>query len=346
MPILRYVWSIIDGLLDPKGSLSKKLRPWKIDEANYQVQVVQVHVAEGGKKRGPYNNKYSDEERAATRRYAYQHATFTAARYFSRKLGKFVSEGTVKSMKKTYTQELTKRPRGQSYLELEHLPPKNRERKVLLGSYIDSKLQAYVSKAREGGVAVNAKIVVAGAKGTCTCTCNHSFLAEYGGSISLTHTWAHALLRWMNYVWSISSRFRVVVSTSMSTFKCPWWPWTWGWVFWVWSSKEIKAQLLKAKARRTFVKVEGWITGRSKDYCDDGGCSCRACHELGLNRSENSLSIILNNGEMWSKESRNCRWKWQMSDHGSIFCSTMLGDFFLILQLVYCRKTDRCHSKF
>ena len=49
-------------------------------------------------------------------------------------------------MKKTYTQELTKRPRGQNYLELEHRPPKNRERKVLLGSYIDSKLQAYVSK--------------------------------------------------------------------------------------------------------------------------------------------------------------------------------------------------------
>lgn len=69
----------IDGLPDPKGSLSEKLQPWKIDKANYQVQAVQV--AEGGKKQGSYN-KYSNEERAATRRYACQHAAFTAAWYF------------------------------------------------------------------------------------------------------------------------------------------------------------------------------------------------------------------------------------------------------------------------
>ena len=60
--------------------------------------------------------------------------------------------------------------------------------------WVDSKVQAYVSKVREGGVAVNAKIEVAGAKGILLSS-SHSFLAEYRDSISLTRTWAHVLLR-------------------------------------------------------------------------------------------------------------------------------------------------------
>ena len=41
---------------------------------------------------------------------------------------------------------------------------------------------------------MNTKIEVAGTKGILLSS-SHSFLAEYRSSISLTRTWAHALLR-------------------------------------------------------------------------------------------------------------------------------------------------------
>ena len=93
------------------------------------------------KKHGSYN-KY-DTECAAIGKYACQYGP-AAARYFSRKMGKRVSENTIES-KKADMAESRKRPCDES---VDHLPAKERGRKVLLGSEVDIKVQAYVRQDR------------------------------------------------------------------------------------------------------------------------------------------------------------------------------------------------------
>ena len=62
-------------------SLSESLWPREIEEANRQAQVVQVAV--GGKKRGPYNIKYSEDEHTKIGRYAHQHGATAAVQYIT-----------------------------------------------------------------------------------------------------------------------------------------------------------------------------------------------------------------------------------------------------------------------
>ena len=132
-------------------------------------------------------------------KYTCQHGATAAAKYFPKKLGKAVSKTTVQSIKKTYTQEQRKRPRGSDSAELEHLPPKKRGRKVMLGSDLDSKVQAYVHTVRERGGMVNSRIVIVGARGILFSS-NHSLLAEHGGPIVLSQSWAQSLLKRMDFM--------------------------------------------------------------------------------------------------------------------------------------------------
>ena len=98
-----------------------------------------------------------------------------------------------------YTQEQRKRPRGSDSAELEHLPPKKRGRKVMLGSDLDSKVQAYVHTVRERGGMVNSRIAIVGARGILFSS-NHSLLAEHGGPIVLSQSWAQSLLKRMDFM--------------------------------------------------------------------------------------------------------------------------------------------------
>ena len=61
--------------------LFESLGPREIEEANWQAQVVQVAV--GGKKCGPYNIKYSEDEHIKMGRYAHQHGAAAAAQYIT-----------------------------------------------------------------------------------------------------------------------------------------------------------------------------------------------------------------------------------------------------------------------
>ena len=70
-----------------------------LPEANRQVQAARD---EGKRKKHGSYNKYDNTERAAIGKYACQYGPAAVARYFSRKLGKYVSENTVKSIKKAY----------------------------------------------------------------------------------------------------------------------------------------------------------------------------------------------------------------------------------------------------
>ena len=64
------------------------------------------------------------------------------------------------------------------------LPRRKRGRPVLLGQELDSLVQMYLRKVREGGGAVSARIVKAAARGILL-KYNRSMLVEFGGHIHL-----------------------------------------------------------------------------------------------------------------------------------------------------------------
>ena len=83
-------------------------------------------------------------------KYTCHHEASAVNRYFSRKLGKPVSESTIKSIKKPYTEQLRTRPHD-STESMDCLPPNKRGRKVLLGSELDKIVKAYVKGVRDAG---------------------------------------------------------------------------------------------------------------------------------------------------------------------------------------------------
>ena len=97
MALLRYL-KPRDGLPDPRGSLSSSMPSQAIAQANREVQEA-IQSDKG--KRGPYK-KYSPTVRAEIGKYAYHHGVAAAARFFSRRLDKKVSETTVRSIKSAY----------------------------------------------------------------------------------------------------------------------------------------------------------------------------------------------------------------------------------------------------
>ena len=159
MSLLRYL-KPINGLPDPKGSLSTTMSRASIASANQEVQ----KELNATKKRGQYK-KYSPEERSAIGKYSTQHGAAATAKHSS-KLWAVKISGTVKSIKKAYLDELRKRPRSDDGGEMTALHPKKRGRKLLLGEDLDAKVQIYLRKVREGGGAVSSRIALAAARGT------------------------------------------------------------------------------------------------------------------------------------------------------------------------------------
>ena len=79
------------------------------------------------------------------------------------------------------------------------LPRKKRGRPPLFGQELDSLVQMYLRKVREGGGTVSARIVMAAARGILL-KCNRSMLVEFGGDIHLNRHLAHSLLKRMKFV--------------------------------------------------------------------------------------------------------------------------------------------------
>ena len=94
MAVLRYMRPV-GGLPDPRGQLSLTLPLSSIVEANRLVQEVTKETAK--QKRGLYKT-YSPTVRSEIGKYACQHGVVSAARVFSQRLEKTVSETTVRSM--------------------------------------------------------------------------------------------------------------------------------------------------------------------------------------------------------------------------------------------------------
>ncbi len=101
MALLRYLRPV-DGLPDPRGSLSSSIPTQAITEVNKEVQKA---ICEARGRRGAYQ-KYSPTVHSDIGKHACQHGAAAAAFYFSRKLKKKVSESIVKLIKQAYLGEL------------------------------------------------------------------------------------------------------------------------------------------------------------------------------------------------------------------------------------------------
>ena len=143
---------------DPKGPLSSQIPSAAIAEANRLVQETRSAETAQRKQRGPYKS-YSPRVRLEIAEYACQHGVASAARVFSRKLQRSVSEPTVRSIRDIYRQELRKKRSVDNEDKMSVLPTKKQGRRVLLRKDIDEKVQLYINKTRESGRAVSVQTV-------------------------------------------------------------------------------------------------------------------------------------------------------------------------------------------
>ena len=97
MALLRY-FKPKDGLQDPRGALSLSIPSSVTAQANMEVQKT---ISSEKQKREPYQ-RYSSRIRAEIGMYASHHGVAAAARYYSRKLERCVSETTVRLLRITY----------------------------------------------------------------------------------------------------------------------------------------------------------------------------------------------------------------------------------------------------
>ena len=96
----------------------------------------------------------------------------------------------------TYTKEL-KMQRAAGVCHIKELPLQKRGRPLLLNEK-DRMLQAYLKKVQGAGGVVSLRIVIAAAKGLMV-TVYQAKLAEFGGYINFSKSWAHSLLHRMGY---------------------------------------------------------------------------------------------------------------------------------------------------
>ena len=304
MALLKYL-KPVDGLPDPKGSLTAAMSSAAIAEANKEVQKA-IRAASGTSKRGPYF-KMDSSLRCEIAKYAGYHGAAESARNFSRKLDRCLSVSTVKSIKKSYVEELRKRARTDDGDEIMILPVKKRGRKLLLGQDLDQMVQLYLRKVRDGGGAVSARIVMAAARGILL-KCNRSLLAEFGGPVLLNKYWAHSLLKRMKFV-------QRKATTSKSKYT-------------VANFAQVKRRFLNDVA--TTVEMEE-IKPELVLNWDQTGIKFVPCSSWTMERQgEKRVELVGIND------------KRQIT---AVFCGSLVGDF-LPVQLVYKGKTPRCHPRF
>ena len=82
-------------------------------------------------------------------------------------------------------------------MSVNKLQPKKRGRSLLLGKKLDNAVQEYILKLRECGCPINTHLIIAAARGI-TQAMDHTRLIEYGGSATLTTSWAKSFLKRMN----------------------------------------------------------------------------------------------------------------------------------------------------
>ncbi len=147
-----------------------------------------------GVKRKRQNNTLSPVTRAKIAKFAVDNGNSRAASHFSAALNISIGESSVRFMKKKYlaAKKITKAA------DVRELVPERRGRPLLLGQ-LDELVKSHLIAIRNSGGIVNNNIVLATARGIVLHE-NRSLLAEKGGPISLTTTWAESLLERMGFV--------------------------------------------------------------------------------------------------------------------------------------------------
>ncbi len=108
-----------------------------------------------------------------------------------------IGESTVRLFKKRYLSECE--AAGSSEVPVTSLPAKKKGRKLMLGEELDEQVKKYVKFLRANGTSIGTNVIMAAAEGIVRAH-DRTLLAEYGGHMSFTKTWALSLLQRMGYV--------------------------------------------------------------------------------------------------------------------------------------------------
>ena len=148
--------------------------------------------------RGKYIT-YSSTDRADIGKNCSQHGPASTVRNY-KDMFPNLNESTVRGMKKKYNETLNLTKRKLDFEgDITELHPKKRGRPLLVGAELDTKVQKYVTVLRDNGAMIKSQIVIAAAKGILIGN-DKTLLAENGGSIGISKTWAKSLLKRMNFV--------------------------------------------------------------------------------------------------------------------------------------------------
>lgn len=182
------------------ASLPTNISQRTIDAVNRELEAIRVPNG-GSKKRGVYN-KVTDEERAIVGEHAAKHGIAAAMRYFKQRFPN-LKEATVRGWKNQYLKEFCirsrDRKRGASPVQIEVLPSKRRGRPLLLGEMWEDEVKSFVKLQRDKGTVVNTQTVMATAVGVVVSH-DANLLAENGGHIDITKSWATRFLERLNMV--------------------------------------------------------------------------------------------------------------------------------------------------
>ena len=210
-------------------------------------------------------------------------------------------------MKIVYLERVKQKRQADSDDEVTTLPPKKRGRHLLLGESVDKQLQLYLKKIREQGGVITALVVVAAARGILMAG-NCSQLAEFGGHVTLSRSWAYHLLNRMKFV-------RRKATTSKNKYK----------------PTDFD------KVKETFLNdVVSVVTMEEIPP------------ELILNWDQTGIHLVPASAwtmELAGSKRVEISGVDNKQQITAIFCGSLTGDF-LPLQLIYKGKTAHCHPKF
>ena len=183
------------SLPDPHGPLSEFLSPATVHSCNESVKEATTVVKPS--KRGIYL-KTSPEQQAEIAQYAAQHGNNAAVRYFSKKLAVEVKSSSVSTWKNKYLKEMKRMTRSGEEPIVKCIPLKKRGRPLLIGEKLDTEVKSYIRAVRECGGVITTAITIAAATAIVRKE-DRNLLAENGGPITLTKTWAKSLPCCLNF---------------------------------------------------------------------------------------------------------------------------------------------------
>ena len=302
--ILKY-FSTNSSLPAPSGQLSRIVPSRAIVAANLELRQLEKERSKS-KKRGTYH-KYTPKDRADIAKYAKEYGVKAAKRRFSRKLRIDLNFSTISMFKKSYEDEVARRrAAGENDTHVKELQMKTRGRPVILGEKLDLMVQKYILSIREKGGTIDTSIVVSAANGIVK-SLERSRLAEYGGPVQLTRSWARSVLRRMNFT---KRKGTTKSKISMEEFR------------------EVKKRFLKEIIDT--VDIEGIPPELIFNW-----------DQTGINLVPSSSWTMELKGSR-RVEIKGMDDKRQIT---CVFCVTILGDV-LPTQVIYGGKTDRCHPLF